>query len=221
MNARAQFINYRQVMEDRRNVEWCGSEALEAWSSKAMGMTARLAGILTLLNDPAARMIESHEFFCAQQLMEEYFIPHMHYAFCGERSLSPAAEAVLKAMPDFMTRSCQCALQSQLWDRLRGKSLFKQDGGKELFSKALAELAAAHLIRPANVVPAATGRPISGAWEVHPSVLANVPALQPKRTGYELNKYFPDYDAPMKSVEQILEEQQWEKEAEEYNGLPF
>ena len=221
MNANALFCSYRQTMEDRRNVEWCGSEALEAWASKAVGMTARLAGILTLLKDPAARTIERHEFYCAQQLMEEYFIPHMHYAFCGERLLSPAAESVLKAMPDFMTRSCMCALQSSLWEKLRKKAPFKQAGGKEVFEKAVMELAAAHLIRPANIEPAGNGRPIKGAWEVHPSILANVPALQPKRTGYELNRYFPDYSAPTKSFEAILEEKQWEKEAEADEGLPF
>lgn len=125
VNANALFRRYLQTMEDRRNVEWCESEALEAWAAKAVGMTARLAGILTLLKDPAARTIEHHEFYCAQQLMEEYFIPHMHYAFCGERLLSPAAEAVLKAMPDFMTRSCMCVIESSLWNRLRKKSPFK------------------------------------------------------------------------------------------------
>lgn len=71
VNANALFRRYLQTMEDRRNVEWCESEALEAWASKAVGMTARLAGILTLLKDPAARTIEQHEFYCAQQLMEE------------------------------------------------------------------------------------------------------------------------------------------------------
>ena len=219
MNARILFDRYRQVMEDRRNVEWCDSQALEAWASKAVGMTARLAGILTLLKDPTARTIEQHEFRCAQQMMEEYFIPHMHYAFCGEQRLSPAAEAVLKAMPSTMTRSCLCAPQAALWDKLRKKEPFKVRDGNTLFEKALAELAAAHLIRPAAIETAATGRPSKGAWEVHPKILANVPALQPIRTGDELNRHFPQYLAGPKSTAEAIEAMQQENHADE--GLPF
>lgn len=189
------FKDYCQVMEDRRTVDWCESEALEAWASKAVGMTARLAGILTLLKDPSAKQIEHFEMHCARQMMEEYFIPHMYLAFCGEKHLSPAADAVLKAMPATMTRSCKCVLYSVLWDRLRKKKPFCQQDGKDVFEKALSELIAANMIRPARIEPTETGRPIKGACEVHPDILTNVPALQPKRTGTELNRYFPVYES--------------------------
>lgn len=182
-------------------------------------MTARLAGILTLLKDPTATVVELQEYEFARMIMEEYFIPHMHYAFCGEQRLSPAAEAVLKAMPSIMTRYCLCVLQSALWDKLRKKKPFKVKDGNALFEKALAELAAAHLIRPAIIETAATGRPSKGAWEVHPEILANVPALQPIRTGNELNRHFPQYLAGPKSTAEALEAMQQNDQS--CDELPF
>ncbi len=219
-SANALFQHFRQTLEDRRNVDWCESEALKAWSSKAEGIVPRLAAILTLLKDPAARTIESHEFYCAQQIIEEYFIPHMHYAFCGETRISAPAKTILDAMPSTMSRSCMCALQSTVWDKMRRKAPFKYAGGDKLFDKAMAELAAAHLIRPANLQSTATtGRPLGDAWEVHPDILANVPALQPKRTGYELNQYFPQYNSGPRSIAEALEAMQEQNEVDD--GLPF
>lgn len=73
------------------------------------------------------------------------------------------------------------------------------------------------MARLVEVVQPEAGRPILGVWEVRPELLVNVPALQPKITGQELTKYFPDYSYKPKTVEEL----QWEKEAEEDNGLPF
>lgn len=208
-------------MEDRRGIEWGNNDALAAWASKLLGMTARLAGILTLLKDPNAACVDSTEYYAAQRIMEEYFIPHMRYAFCGAQQISEPAKVLLDAMIAIMTREEKCARQSKVWERLGKKSPFNKSNGDKLFDQALNELAATGMIRKVELERAATGRPSKGAWEVHPALLKNVPALQPKRTGNELNKYFPDYSAPTKSVEALLEEQQWEKEAEEDDGLPF
>ena len=183
-------------------------------------MTARLAGILTLLKDPTATVIELQEYESARMIMEQYFIPHARYAFCGERLISPAADELLKAMTGSMTREFPCVLQSALWEQKRGTKKFPKSGGKAVFEKAIAELASAHLIRPANLQStAATGRPLGDAWEVHPDILANVPALQPKRTGYELNQYFPQYNSGPRSTAEALEAMQEQNEVDD--GLPF
>lgn len=182
-------------------------------------MTARLAGILTLLKDPAATVVELQEYESARMIMEEYFIPHMRYAFCGERQISPAAEELLNAMKGSMTRDCRYVLQSALWEQKRGTKKFPKNGGKAVFEKAIAELSAAGMIRQVELIPAATGRPIKAAWEVHPDILANVPALQPRRTGEELAKYFPQYCSGPKSIEEALDMIQQQNQADD--GLPF
>lgn len=149
-----------------------------------------------------------------------YFIPHMRYAFCGERQISPAAEELLNAMKSNMTREFPCVLQSAIWEQKRGTKKFPKNGGRTVFDKAMAELASACLIRPANLQSAATtGRPIGDAWEVHPDILATVPALQPKRTGDELAKYFPQYRSGPKSIAEALEAMQQQNEVDD--GLPF
>lgn len=208
-------------MEDRRGIEWGNNNALAAWASKLLGMTARLAGILTLLKEPNSTCVDSTEYYAAQRIMEEYFIPHMRYAFCGDQQISEPAKVLLDAMIAIMTREQKCARHSKVWERIGKKPPFNKPNRDKLFDQALNELAAAGMIRKVELERAATGRPSKGAWEVNPKLLINVPALQPKRIGNELNKYFPDYSAPTKSFEALLEEQQWEKEAEANEGLPF
>lgn len=181
-------------------------------------MTARLAGILTLLKDPAATLVDVNEYEFARSMMEEYFIPHMRYAFCGEHKLSATAEIVLKNMIGCLTRNKRYVLVSTLWDKLRGKHGFPKNGGSQVLDKDLAELAAAGMIRPAETAAAPTGRPSKGAWEVRPELLANVPALQPRRTGAELSKYFPQYLSGPKSMAEALEAMQQDQEDD---GLPF
>lgn len=117
MDAQMAYKRYAQVMEDRKGIEWGNNDALESWASKLLGMTARLAGILALLNDPKATCVERSSYDMAQCIMEEYFIPHMRYAFCGAHRISETAEILLKAMKGTMTREQKCVRQSTLWDR--------------------------------------------------------------------------------------------------------
>ena len=167
---------------------------MESWASKALGFTARIAGILTLLEDPKATCVAYRAYENARRIMEEYFSPHMQYAFCGERQMTPVAEIVLKAMKASVSREDRFVLESQLWDKLRKRKPFNTEGGKMQFEKALNELGMMGMIRKLPIEPAETGRPIKGAWEVHPELLQNVQAVQPKRLGTELLKFFPQYD---------------------------
>ena len=119
-----------------------------------------------------------------------------------------------------MSRSCMCALQSTVWDKMRKKAPFKYAGGDKLFDKAMAELAAAHLIRPVHIQSTATtGRPLGDAWEVHPDILATVPTLQPKCTRNEMNQFFPQYNSGPKSTAEALEMMQQQNEEEDI--FPF
>ena len=206
---------YAQVVEDRRGIEWGNCDAMESWASKMLGVTARIAGILTLLEDPNAKCVELIAYDHAQRMMEEYFIPHMRYAFCGERNLTDTAECVLNAMKASVTRSEKYVLESKLWDKLRKKNPFNKNDGRSKFEKAINELATAGMIRQIELEPSGTGRPVKGAWEVRPELLVNVQAAQPKKMGYELNQFFPNYDAaqPEPQTEPVT--------PEEDRGFPF
>lgn len=179
-DAVARFNDHRQDMENRQMADLGGNEALGGWARKAHGKTARLAGLLALLEDPAATIVEESHIRAAIALMNSYFIPHAKQAFGGERMLSAPAQALcelLHSMPEFN--------ETELYRRVSGQKQYKGSAGRERFNRVLEELSSQSYIRP-KVQPAQPrrGRPPGRVWSVHPALWHEPSALVPTQEGY-------------------------------------
>lgn len=146
------YKNHRQDMQNRTVGDMGGCEALRAWARKAHGKTARLAGLLALLENPDAREVEEGHVRAAVEMMNAYFIPHVKKAFGGSPSLSPDALAMVDTL-----RGLESIPKSELRHKLSGQKKYKGNGGDARFSQVLQELTAGGYIRLTST--ADTGRP--------------------------------------------------------------
>lgn len=124
--AREAFNRYAQMIEDRRYEDLGGCEALNSWSSKCLGQVARISGLLTLLEDPKATEVSSKAVDAAIRMMDEYFIPHMEYVFCGERKLPVEAEKLLEAMKSVLSKGGDYVLESSAREAVRKQAWMKK-----------------------------------------------------------------------------------------------
>ena len=229
--------DFWQYMVDAQETTFCENDALYAWASKAHGKAARLAGLLTLLDNPDAREVSLHAAEAAVALMKEYFNPHAVRAFCGVRKLSQPASALLKVIQSSILAGASYIKCADLKDKARKQKQFKGPEAGEVFSKAIEELIAACYIRPYYLPVNQYGRPNDGAYALNPAYVKGMkrpagspplpgsteeaPEIQPVTQQATVDTP-PPYQMPNYNFKpKTLEELQWEKEAEEDNGLPF
>ncbi len=160
---------HRQDMQCRVQGDMGGSLAIQAWARKAHGKTARLAGLLALLENPQATLVEANHVRAAVMLMDGYFIPHMKKAFGGSSDLSPDALALLT-----IVRKLDTFTQGDLLHRVGSQRRYKGDKGKEHFQRMLCELSARGYIRPGTAQVGSRGRKKGPVWMVNPALHARV-----------------------------------------------
>lgn len=160
---------HRQDMQDRVQGDMGGSPAIQAWARKAHGKTARLAGLLALLENPDAAEVEARHVSAAVKLMNGYFIPHMKKAFGGSSDLSPDALALLT-----IVRKLDSFTQGELLHRVGRQQRYKGEEGKKHFVETLSELSARGYIRPGTVQSGGRGRKKGAVWLVNPALHASV-----------------------------------------------
>lgn len=163
--ARAVFEDYWQSMNDRLFTD-LGYAEIRPWVQKAHGKAARLSGILTLLDDPDAKIIEAGAVRAAVAMMDGYFLPHAQAILGGPNELSDEAQCILNAIKDkeyFRT--------AEVYHDLSGQKRFRGKEGREAYGWALAELLKANYIRIAyENAPQGRGRPASTRYAVHPAL---------------------------------------------------
>ena len=166
---------HRQDMQDRLQGDLGGSLAIQAWARKAHGKTARLAGLLALLEQPGAAIVEASHIRAAVLLMDNYFIPHMKKAFGGASDLSPDALALLAVV-----RQKDSFTQSDLLHRVSGQRRYSGAEGKAHFLQVLGELNARGYLRPGPAQESGVGRKKSAVWLVNPALheRAAVPVVE-------------------------------------------
>lgn len=166
-------------MHNRLTGDLGGNEALQAWVRKAHGETARLAGILALLEDPDASIVEESHVRAAVELMNSYYIPHAKRAFGGGPSLSSPARALcdkLRMVEDFS--------ETDMYRAVSGQERYKGKNGRQTFQQVLEELSANGYIRRRPATPiSGRGRPPAPVWEVHPSLHQKKPPVRPVQEG--------------------------------------
>lgn len=160
------FMDFHQSVIDRAYTDFGGSGALRSWANKAHGKCARLAAILTLLEDTEAMFVECEQVQAAADMMNDYFIPHAVRVFGGKERLSPAAQAVLD-----LVRDIKDFKQAEILHKMSGQRRFKGENGKATFKNALVELERHGYIRKlGGGEKTGRGRPASPVWEVHPAL---------------------------------------------------
>ena len=229
--------DFWQYMVDAQDSIFGENDALYAWASKAHGKAARIAAILTLLENPDAREMSLTAARSAVGLMKEYFNPHAVRAFCGERKMSQPAESLLKVIKSAILAGAPYIKQADLKEKVRKQKQFKGPEAAEVFSKGMTELIAACYIRPHYLPANSNGRPNDGAYALNPALVKGqqrpagslpIPGqvdevlqrqpVQPQKPAPQSATYpLPNYNFKPKTLEEL----QWEKEAEEDNGLPF
>lgn len=173
------YNEHRQDMADRLTTDLGGTEALQAWVRKAHGETARIAGILALLEDPDTTIVEESHVRAAVELMNSYYIPHAKRAFGGGSSLSAPARALLDKL-----RTVEAFSESDMLRSLAGQARYKGPQGKDTFSQVLAELCVNGYIRRKPLQQhTGRGRPSSLVWEVHPDICGRRETLKPVQEG--------------------------------------
>lgn len=154
----------RQSLHDRQQRDLGGNSALRAWSRKAYDKTIRLSGLLALLENPSASVVEEKHARIAVAMMNGYFIPHAKKAFGGSSSLSCVALDLWQ-----IVRDQAIFRESALRHQVSGQKRFKSPAGKQCFLAALEELQREGYIRRTTLPGAGTGRTPSQAWETNPA----------------------------------------------------
>ncbi len=173
------YDEHRQDLHNRLTGDLGGIEALSAWVRKAHGETARLAGLLALLEDPDTSIVEEAHVRCAVELMNSYFIPHAKRAFGSGSSLSAPARALGEKL-----RTVEAFNESEMYRSVSGQERYRGKNGRETFGQVLAELSANGYIRRRIAAPSTgRGRPPAPIWEVHPAWHQKKPPLRPVAEG--------------------------------------
>lgn len=168
--AQEEYLAFSQCIVDRSTEDLGGHHAVLGWASKSKEMAARLAGLLTMLKNPAAEEISLPEMRSACRMMNEYFIPHMKAAFGASNSLSAESESVLRAVRELGIKQDGPVQEAMISKKVSGQTLFKGEHRAEKVKDALQELARKGYIRAAAVSSGKRGRPSHGAWELHPEL---------------------------------------------------
>ncbi|MBQ8313257.1 MAG: DUF3987 domain-containing protein [Clostridia bacterium] len=176
--AQAVYNLHRQDMADRALSDMGGSSATRSWARKAHGKTARLAGLLALLEDPDAAIVEESHVRAAVAMMNSYFIPHMKRAFGGSSDLSPDALALVDVL-----RGRESITQSQLLHDVSGQKKYKGEAGKAHFQEVIRELAQAGYIRLTTPASGGIGRRPGPVLLVNPALHGNHKAAVPLTEG--------------------------------------
>lgn len=154
---------HRQAMYDRTDTD----AAMRSWCRKAHGKSARLAGLMALLDNPGTLTVDACHVRAAVAMMESYFIPHAEKAFGGAPSISPDA----LAMVDTLRRKGSLP-RDRLWHDVQRQKKYRGADGKTRFSSVLNELQGKGYIR--LTLPPDTGGPgrkASHTVEVNPALL--------------------------------------------------
>lgn len=154
---------HRQAMWDRPSTD----AAMRAWYRKAHGKTARLAGLLALLENPDALLVEECHVRAAVEMMNSYFIPHAEKAFGGAPNMSPEALAMVDTL-----RRTGSITEKMLLRSVSGQRRYKGPEGAARFHSVLQELRDKGYIRlTAPQDTGRQGRKPSATVEVHPALL--------------------------------------------------
>lgn len=174
------YNEHRQDMSDRLTSDLGGNEALQAWVRKAHGKTARLAGILALLEDPDTTIVEESHVRAAVELMNSYYIPHVKRAFGGGSALSAPAKALCETLIKLKSFKV-----GELHRHVGGQTRYNGKPGLEVLKQVLAELQINGYIRELPVERTGKrGAPPAAVWEVHPSLLQQKkPSVRPVQEG--------------------------------------
>ena len=162
--AREVYLDFAQEMIDRQVKDLGESPPVAAWARKAAGRALRLAGLLALMEDTGARVVEALPMRRAVALMNGYFIPHMKRAFGGAICFSPREKAVLAAI------SCLDAdtfNEGEIYHDVSGQKQFKGKAGHDAYEDALCALSIRHYIR---VKGETTRGRKTRIWEVNPAL---------------------------------------------------
>lgn len=173
--ASAALRSYQQANHERTFTDLAGDE-INHWAQKAHGKAARLSGILTLLENPQARMVEAGAVRAAIVMMDGYFLPHAQAIFGGPDILTPDARIVLDVVKHLETFR-----YSEIQHKLSGRKRFKGQEGKQAFVWCLGELLHVGYIRQV-AVERKQGRPPSQVYAVHPA-LRKRDTAKPAREG--------------------------------------
>ena len=156
------YLSYWQEIEKRLDSDLDGE--LRSWGGKLMGNTVRLAGLLALLDD--RQEVRRVHWDAAQEIAQNYLIPHARRAFLGaeELDIPPDARALLDKLRKYSTFT-----EAELW-RDRGRYLFKNE--KKRFDNALTELVANMYVHPSEEQKPyyGSGAKPSIVWVVHPDL---------------------------------------------------
>lgn len=161
------FTDHRQDMMDRTLSDMGGSLSIRAWARKAAGKTARLAGMLALLEDPATNIIEEAHVRAAVAMMNDYFIPHMKRAFGGSSDLSADALLMVDRLRSVSGGEIS---QGDLLHRVSGQKKYKGEAGNARFQEVVRELSAAGYIRLTDGQQGGRGRRRGPVLLVHPAL---------------------------------------------------
>lgn len=173
------YDEHRQDLHNRLTGDLGGNEALSAWVRKAHGETARIAGLLALLEDSDASIVEEAHVRAAVELMNSYYIPHAKRAFGGGSSLSALARALGEKL-----RTVEVFNETEMYRSVSGQARYRGKDGRETFGQVLAELCANGYIRRRFAAPnTGRGRPLAPVWEVHPHWHQRKPSVQPVQEG--------------------------------------
>ena len=177
--ARTLFENYRQELSELTDGKLGGSESIRAWTRKAHGKVARVAGLLALLENPGGvDMIEARYIKSAIDMFDKYFIPHMLVAFGGCSNLTEPEKSVLIAMQDpNVTREYnrKAFRLSDVRHKVSGQKQFRGEAGAKRFSAAIDKLSQTNRIAliPDEIVQGdkPQGRPAGPVYAIHKALL--------------------------------------------------
>lgn len=186
------FETFAQKMVDERFGALGGNEAIISWCLKAGGKVARLALILTLLENVDAVCVDAPAVEAAVALMNEYFIPHMKRVYCGDRQLTPEGQNLLSTMV-FLAQSngTDEVPQAAIKMRIRGQKAYKGTAGDMLFREKLRELSQAGMIRHIEAPShQGAGRKGDGSWQIRGCLLGKpeVPEESTDETAPEMQR---------------------------------
>ena len=177
--ARAVYLAYWQSVEDRISTVFGAPDALRSWARKAHGKAARLAGLLCMLENPEAMVVEAVHVRNAVALMEGYFIPHAMKAFGGGDHLGKDARGLV---PLLVGR--ESFKETELFHAVSGQVIYKAKDGRNRFSLAIMDLCDQGYIRTVpNPVIAGKGRPPSPTYEVNPALCVKAETIKPSGEG--------------------------------------
>lgn len=163
------YLDFSQEMTDRQVQDMGESSPVAAWARKAPGRALRLAGLLALMEDTGACLVDALSMRRAVELMKGYFIPHMKQAFGGVSAMSPKEKAVLAAIGDRESFN-----EGEIYHSVSGQKRFKGQAGKDEYENTLCALSIRGCIR---VIGQNSKGRRTRVWEVNPALRRKGPTI--------------------------------------------